>query len=709
MHETKRRNVLRTRVTMGLIFLMLFLTTSHLVSATQITAKVDSNGVLMIAVTAGEKVKVHCDKDGYLKVNDFWPRNPSGHSVKCKTIKKIVVAGSTKNDNIDLGAVSQSAFPNLDHTEINTKGGNDNVVGAGVRDVIHLGPGEHVVTPGEGDDEIYCDGGTVSIQGREPGDTVHCNGSQEDSKKPITPPVPPQCQYYEPSLVIQNPGNTDATVTMTYWNSDGTTMDQALTVPSNSRQTVNVAESAGTCDASVTVSSSVPILAERPMYFNYRGNWCGHSTIGVTSPGTTWYFAEGTTSPGFETWLCIQNQADTQASVNVTYMTSDGKVPGPALTVPPNSRQTVNPADSLGSCDFSATVTSDQPIIAERAMYFNYEGNRCGGSTMGATSPSTTWYLAEGTTRPGFETWLLIQNPGHTQANVSVTYMTSDGKVPAPALTVPPKSRQTVNPADTLGSCDFSTTVTSDQPIIAERAMYFNYEGNRCGGSTMGVASPSTTWYFAEGTTRPGFETWLLIQNPGHTQASVNVTYMTPDGKVPAPALTVPPNSRQTVNPGDSLGSCDFSTRVTSDQPIIAERAMYFNYEGNWLGGSTVGMTTPSTTWYMPQGVTTAHFEEPKQVDEGYAQALDTFMVAAANLSLTTAGQLKEKAHSLFDQAMEQGVDVSEVADMLAAVDALLEVAQEYATTDPVAAISLAKDAARRYGQIISDLEALLE
>ena len=34
--------------------------------------------------------------------------------------------------------------------------------------------------------------------------------------------------------------------------------------------------------------------------------------------------------------------------------------------------------------------------------------------------PAPTWYLAEGCTAPGFETWVLVQNPGDTKATIDM-------------------------------------------------------------------------------------------------------------------------------------------------------------------------------------------------------------------------------------------------------------------------------------------------
>ena len=69
------------------------------------------------------------------------------------------------------------------------------------------------------------------------------------------------------------------------------------------------------------------------------------------------------------------------------------------------------------------------------------------------------------------------------------------------STTIEPGNRATLwpsaNPA--LAGQGFSTVVESDQPVVAERAMYF--DNFRSGHDALGVTSGRTTWYFAEGFT----------------------------------------------------------------------------------------------------------------------------------------------------------------------------------------------------------------
>ncbi|MDY6794090.1 MAG: hypothetical protein SWK76_02230, partial [Actinomycetota bacterium] len=145
---------------------------------------------------------------------------------------------------------------------------------------------------------------------------------------------------------------------------------------------------------------------------------------------------------------------------------------------------------------------------------------------------------------------------------------------------VPPLSRYTLNVADVVGEGrDVSMVVESDTPVVAERPMYFNYHGMRAGGhDSPGVTSPSERWYFAEGCTRSGFDTWLCVANPGDDTALLDVFFLTPEGEESAISESVPPLSRYTLNVADVVGEGrDVSMVVESDTPVVAERPMYFD------------------------------------------------------------------------------------------------------------------------------------
>jgi hypothetical protein len=421
-------------------------------------------------------------------------------------------------------------------------------------------------------------------------------------------------------ILMMNPQNNDLPVQIRYLLSSGLSVVNVINIPAASRTTVPVNNTIAGQDVSSTVISCLEgLIAERSLYFDYSsggGTWPGgHDVMGAEAPQTEWYFAEGCTRPGFNTWLCIQNPGDSVAHVALDYLCGDGANEHRDLTVNPRSRYTVavhQPGLGIGAHnnahgDVSIKVSSDQPIVAERPIYFNYDGAWPGGhNVMGAESPQPDWYFAEGCTRPGFHTWLCLQNPGDQTTRVSLDYLCGDGVNERRELTIGPRSRATVavhQPGLGIGTHDsahgdVSIKVSSDQPIVAERPIYFNYNGAWPGGhNVVGSPAPRTGWIFAEGCTRPGFHTWLCLQNPGDEPARVFIDYLCGDGNNVHKEITVNARSRATIAVhGNSLGigvhdsaHGDVSIKITSDQPIMAERPVYFLYGGDIPGGHNTG------------------------------------------------------------------------------------------------------------------------
>ena len=140
-------------------------------------------------------------------------------------------------------------------------------------------------------------------------------------------------------------------------------------------------------------------------------------------------------------------------------------------------------ADYIGAKDASIKVTADKPVIPERAMY-RYD-RREGHDSTGTTTAAADYYLAEGCTGFGFTTYVLVQNPQRTPTDVTITYQSTVGPGGRPQLPDAcqlekdhKRQRTTVIPGP---DPSFSTRVHGSQPIIAERAMYWdNGTGEAC-------------------------------------------------------------------------------------------------------------------------------------------------------------------------------------------------------------------------------------
>lgn len=122
------------------------------------------------------------------------------------------------------------------------------------------------------------------------------------------------------------------------------------------------------------------------------------------------------------------------------------------------------------------------------------------------------------------------------------------------------------------------------------------------------AALPTITakaWLFAEGYTGPGFEEYILVYNPpaglGGSGEKIRAifNFSNATGFLMDYSIVLEPGSRKTVCLNDVLMSSvgysgDVSVEVHGgsytntgiNKPIVAERAMYFEYNGAWTGGS---------------------------------------------------------------------------------------------------------------------------
>ncbi|MDI6831635.1 MAG: DUF5719 family protein [Actinomycetota bacterium] len=213
-----------------------------------------------------------------------------------------------------------------------------------------------------------------------------------------------------------------------------------------------------------------------------------------------------------------------------------------------------------------------------------------------ASQTLQTWYLAEGSTDGDMETWLLVQNPGQQAVHVNIVLQTGGGPVAEPDLTnveIPAASRRSFNLGSFATDYDLSTRVDClDGEVICERAMYGN--GRTWAHDSIGVTSPSATWYLAEGSTGGGMETFVLIQNPGTEAATVNVSFQTDSAEVEPAELQgvgIAAGTRRTFKVNDFVpDSYNVSTRVEATSgEVICERAMYGN--GRTWAHDSIGHT----------------------------------------------------------------------------------------------------------------------
>jgi hypothetical protein len=214
----------------------------------------------------------------------------------------------------------------------------------------------------------------------------------------------------------------------------------------------------------------------------------GHESAGVTAPSRTWFLAEGATGSFFECFILLMNPNGTPATTTVTYLLPDGSSLGQSLTIPANSRRTINVETvypGLANTAVSTTVSANVGIVVERAMYWPdiTEGWREAHNSFGVTDLGLRWGIADG--RIGgprrHSTFILLANPNPVPAEVQVRFLKA-GLVQTRSYTLPATSRVNIDAAvdvPALGEGNFSADiqVLNYQPIAVEKAMYWDAEG----------------------------------------------------------------------------------------------------------------------------------------------------------------------------------------------------------------------------------------
>jgi hypothetical protein len=423
--------------------------------------------------------------------------------------------------------------------------------------------------------------------------------------------------FFHTSIALANPSPAlPATAVLTFDRGDGTRVRHAFGIPAGRSAVVDAGAIPGLegADVSTTVESDVLLGVQRSMTWGAADGpiYGSHSETAGPAPSPTWFLAEGSTVLGFDLFYLLQNPQATTTQATVRYLLPSGTVITRTYSLAPRSRTTVyvNQVAGLDETDVSGDITADAPIVVERAMYRSTPGQTfvLGHDSMGVTAAATSWFLAEGATGTFFDLYVLIANPGSTDATVQAVYGRPDGSTVTQTYTVQAHSRYSVyvDSIPGLEATSVATTLTSTNavPIVAERAMYWPggffdyYEGH----SSAGSATAALSWIVAGGEHEGAYaaQTFVLIANTENRVGEASITTLfdrsVAGSGLPAPTtIALPANSRTTV-PITAAGS-PFGVLVTSTgaSPVqlVVESAVYHSALGTtWSAGSNA-LATP--------------------------------------------------------------------------------------------------------------------
>jgi hypothetical protein len=419
--------------------------------------------------------------------------------------------------------------------------------------------------------------------------------------------------FFTTRFAAVNPGEEKATVVFRFLGSGGQTSSVLRTIEPRSRTTLDLPANGPTPgnDFSTVIESDHTVVVDRTMTWDGTG-YGAHTETALTAPSTTWYLAEGATHGAFDLFYLLQNANDSQAHVTINYLRQAPLTPvSKTYTVDPNSRKTI-PVDAEGpdleAVDTAASITSDLPIVVERAMYSTRPGQppfAAGHGAAGVTAPALRWFLAEGATGNFFDLYVLVGNPNTTQSNLKVTYLLPQGAPFEKVYSVGPQQRLTIYVQDEdarLASTPVSVIVesTNNQPVVVERAMWWPKGEWHESHVSAGATTTGTKWALADGEVTVGGDTYILIANTSTTAGTATLTLLEEGSITPLPiTVDLQPSSRVNVPVSAYLPASAEAPRrrfgaliETTGVEIVVERSIYATVGGITWGSGTAALGT---------------------------------------------------------------------------------------------------------------------
>jgi hypothetical protein len=193
--------------------------------------------------------------------------------------------------------------------------------------------------------------------------------------------------YFTTFVLLANPNDEAADVTLTYLPDTGVPVTKSYTIPGRQRLTRNIAlEDATLANVAVAtrVESTRPVVVERAQYWGQPAWIEAHNSLGVTASAPRWGLAEGRVggSDAAQTYILLANAGADAATVTITFLRTDGTTVVKTFDVPATSRFNVAVVPGAGASmvpeladeSFGARIDSTLPIVVERSLYTNANG-----------------------------------------------------------------------------------------------------------------------------------------------------------------------------------------------------------------------------------------------------------------------------------------------------------------------------------------------
>ena len=429
---------------------------------------------------------------------------------------------------------------------------------------------------------------------------------------------------FQTFFTVLNLAAQPASVTISYQRDDGIRLMQWVGIEPNARLSFNANDVVGPRAFGASFSADQDIVVERSSTWGPGQD--AETALGFAPSGMhDWYFAEGTTRGQATTYFVSQNLSDSPATLNATFTRDDGSRQTRSFTLAPRMRDAYRMNDLMPDSAFSARFSADQDVVIERTIMRESDrpeptprtrsgdARKANGDAGGGVNPGTNtiglfgglgylargdvvgsreWHFAEGSTRHPYETYFVLFNPGSEVTEARLQYAVTGGDTPSQTVRLAPFGRVALSPRSLVPNADFGTTITATRPIVVERSYMSSGDGlyGTLGFTPSADRSDSKAWYFADGNTTGGNDTYFILSNATRQPAQVRASFFADDGQPREQSLTVAGEGRLSVRANDFVPNQAFAARFLADQDIVVERTLYFSGQSGFTSlGAGVG------------------------------------------------------------------------------------------------------------------------
>lgn len=392
--------------------------------------------------------------------------------------------------------------------------------------------------------------------------------------------------------------------------------------------------------------------------------------------------SSGATSPEFRrnakasTWFCpgvignddqvsglfvISNFAEVPVGGTITRFLVDGVARQQRFAVPARSTLEVDALAGVKSGFVSALVESQGAALVVEQQTLHRAGNAVATC---ASTPSGTWFLADGFTGADSVDQIVVTNPSLDSAILDVSFVTAIGERNPQSLkgvVVPPESVRVFDVAgldarnEVIAAVAVRATVGR---VVVGRSQHYLGRGRL--GYTMSLAASATSnrWFFADGEKAANVNEEFVIYNPSATDQQLTFIFADDQGAAIDPVTVTAPGRRVTkfapsglsalpdgrysaiisaTSSVDQSASAGSGSDANSAESVVIERVTTRQQNKSTASTVLLGTSSASRAWVATSGAAIGVADALRVFNPGSLPA--TFRVSylgpAGDLSIT--------------------------------------------------------------------------